>query len=436
MSERHDQFWAEFFGIPAAELGEPGVSVVSHVGLDGYRGVWFFLRGRRMVVSAPGPWVEHIRGALTRMPSAVVLPDQKALVEIFGSSLDRSIGPTFQGALDPGQLRTTTSQHVRALTDADSDAVSEFRDLCGVEDWDDSAIEKAQLLRCGFFDNGRVASIAGFRQWSPSAGDPCVLTLPDYRGRGYAKEVVGRVLAAAIAQGHVPLYQTLEANVAAVHVALGLGYVRYANHVAVRLSTEEPSNLAVARAERPATLRWPLPPLNARALDGQTERTEVAEVVVHRVAIRRATADDAEAIATVHAASIRGLASGNYSSSQISAWSSGKEPQRYRDAMAAGESMWVAQHGNEVVGFGSWRGNELRAIYVSPEYARVGVGTQLLVAVESDARANGCRDLRLESSLNAVPFYRTHGWSEVSRATRTLRSGAVLECVVMEKALD
>jgi hypothetical protein len=47
MSERHDMFWAEFFGITAADLRTPGLSVVSHVGLTGYRGAWFFLRGSR-----------------------------------------------------------------------------------------------------------------------------------------------------------------------------------------------------------------------------------------------------------------------------------------------------------------------------------------------------------------------------------------------------
>ena len=241
MTERHDQFWAEFFGIAAADLAEPGVSVVSHVGLAGYRGVWFFLRGPRLVVSAPDPWLQHICGALAQTRNPAALPDQNALLEIFGLSLERSIGPAFHGALDAPQLRTSASQHVRALTEADSDAVSEFRDRCGIEDWDHSAIEKAQLLRCGYFDDGRLVSIAGFRPWSSTAGDPCVLTLSDYRGRGHAKEVVGKVLAGAFAQGHLLLFQTLEANIAAVRVALGLGYVRYANHVAVRLTTEEPS---------------------------------------------------------------------------------------------------------------------------------------------------------------------------------------------------
>jgi len=242
MSERHDQFWAEFFGIAATDLGQSGLSIVSHVGLDGYRGVWFFLRGSRLVVSAPTAWVQHIRDVLARAPNPTGLPDRKALAELFGSSLERSIGPAFQGSLEASQFRSIPSSRVRALTDADSGALSEFRDLCGAEDWSDSALEKAQLLRYGSFDSHRLASVAGFRLKSPAAGDPCVVTLPDYRGRGHAKQAVSGVIAAAIDRGHILLYQTLEANVAAVRLALGLGYVRYANHIAVRLTTEEPSN--------------------------------------------------------------------------------------------------------------------------------------------------------------------------------------------------
>lgn len=151
--------------------------------------------------------------------------------------------------------------------------------------------------------------------------------------------------------------------------------------------------------------------------------------------IRRATAEDADEISEVHVASILGLASGHYSATQIAAWSSGKEPERYRKAMASGERFWVARRHNRIVGFGSWHGDELRAIYVRPDYAREGVGSELLEAVENDARASGHRELQLEASLNAVPFYLSKGWTEVSRATRTLRTGTPLECAMMTKAL-
>jgi GNAT superfamily N-acetyltransferase len=241
MGERHDAFWAEWFGVEATDLRSPGVSIVSHRGLQGYRGAWFFMHGGRLVVSAPDGWVERIRGALAGVAQHRALPTEAWLAELFGESLERLVGPAFQGALDAGNFRPFSSAQVRTLTSADADAVAVFRSACGADGWSDAALDKALLFRMGYFDGSRLVALAGFRPWSASAGDPCVLTLPDYRGRGCAKAVVSRVLATALAREHVPLYQTLEANAAAVGVALSLGYERYANHVAVRLTTDAPT---------------------------------------------------------------------------------------------------------------------------------------------------------------------------------------------------
>jgi GNAT superfamily N-acetyltransferase len=235
MSERDDVFWAEYFGISAADLRTPGLSIVRHAALAGYRGVWFFLHGSRLIASAPDAWLDRIRNVLARAPDPPELPAPAALVELFGASVERTIGPTFVGSLEVRHFRPVSSAHVRALTDADSDVVTDFRNACAADDWNDSAIEKAQSFRAAYFDDGRIVSVAGFRPWTAVAGDPCVVTLSDHRGRGCGKAVVSDVLAAAIARDHVLLYQTLDANVAAVRIALDLGYARYANRLAVRL---------------------------------------------------------------------------------------------------------------------------------------------------------------------------------------------------------
>jgi len=68
-----------------------------------------------------------------------------------------------------------------------------------------------------------------------------VLTHPAHRGSGLGRNVVSEVVRRALAQHQLLLYQTLESNVAAVRLALGLGYTRYARHLAVRLKNHEPS---------------------------------------------------------------------------------------------------------------------------------------------------------------------------------------------------
>ena len=55
--------------------------------------------------------------------------------------------------------------------------------------------------------------------------------------------------------------------------------------------------------------------------------------------------------------------------------------------------------------------------------------------LEARARELGFRVLRMESSLTAVPFYASHGFRELDRGERRLRSGVLMTCVHMEKAL-
>jgi putative acetyltransferase len=153
------------------------------------------------------------------------------------------------------------------------------------------------------------------------------------------------------------------------------------------------------------------------------------------VIVRRATADDAAAIALVHAAAIRGLASTHYEPAQISAWSADKQPDRYRRALAAGERMFVATVNGSVIGFAACQDDEVRAVYVDPRYIRRGIGTRLLATVEDEALARGARVLRLEASLNAVAFYSLRGYKECGRATHPLRGGEHLDCVLMTKIL-
>ena len=57
---------------------------------------------------------------------------------------------------------------------------------------------------------------------------------------GHGAAVVSAIVSRALNDGKTLLYQTLEANEAAVRHAARLGYRRYATHVAVRLTGEPP----------------------------------------------------------------------------------------------------------------------------------------------------------------------------------------------------
>jgi hypothetical protein len=173
MSRAHDLFWAEFFGIPAADFDEPGTSVVQHVGLAGYRGVWFFRRGPRLVVSAPDGWLVRIRGGLADIASDRRLPAEEDLRRFFGRDLERCIGPAFHGAIDSTGFRPAHSENVRSLENADAAAIAAFRKDCSPGDWDASGLDEARHDRAAYFEDGTITAMAGLRRRSATVADPC-----------------------------------------------------------------------------------------------------------------------------------------------------------------------------------------------------------------------------------------------------------------------
>lgn len=238
MGLRDDKFWADFLGVEPTDWSTPGVSVQPHVGLRGFRGFWCFLRQRRLVVSAPAPWLPRLTEAIRRVDEEQLMkPD--FWTQALQGDFDRAIGPAFQGSLDPTSFEPRANTSVRPVADSDRAAIEQMKADSGA-DWDAGGLDRAPLFRHAYFEGGVVAAMAGYRAWSDDAGDPCILTRPDARSRGCGAAVSTAVVAQALAHGKLLLYQTLESNQAAVRLALSLGYERYANHLAIRLKREAP----------------------------------------------------------------------------------------------------------------------------------------------------------------------------------------------------
>jgi GNAT superfamily N-acetyltransferase len=231
---RDDQFWADFLGIDPTEWGKVGVSIHPHAGLRGYRGLWCFRRGERTVVSAPTSWITQLNG-LTKGRTGDELMQPAFWEQGLSDAFELAIGPAFQGRLDPVKFVKRANACVRSIGGADDRAVEQFRTACGAE-W--NMPDDATSFRHAYFERGVITALAGYRAWSENAGDPCVLARPDARSGGRGAAVTSAVVAEALAHGKLLLYQTLESNEPAVRIALSLGYERYANHLAIRLSRD------------------------------------------------------------------------------------------------------------------------------------------------------------------------------------------------------
>jgi len=161
------------------------------------------------------------------------------------------------------------------------------------------------------------------------------------------------------------------------------------------------------------------------------------------VLVREAEPSDVQAIAAVHAASVRGLAAAHYDDERIASWSdSSADDFSIPDdgaqvVVAEAPGSGGSEAGGEVAGFGAidLESGEVRAVYVHPDHAGGGVGSAILRELEGRAREQGLPDLHLTASLNAVPFYERHGWASTGPTVHEIDDGVELEAVEMEKSL-
>jgi putative acetyltransferase len=155
---------------------------------------------------------------------------------------------------------------------------------------------------------------------------------------------------------------------------------------------------------------------------------------MHRM--RRAERADAAAMHAVHAAAVRTGCRGHYRDEDVEAWATRATAAGWDDDVAR-RDVAVAEDGRRVLGFGVLDPDlaELRALYVHPDAARLGVGAALLATLECVARLRGLRALRLDATLNAVSFYARAGWHAEGPSTRTIAPARDVACVAMTRSL-
>jgi GNAT superfamily N-acetyltransferase len=153
--------------------------------------------------------------------------------------------------------------------------------------------------------------------------------------------------------------------------------------------------------------------------------------------IRTAVAADVEGIMAVQASAILQICGAVYKPDEIAAWTAGgKDPGRYLAGIAEGRFSVAVVEG-VVAGFYDLDVGkaELRGLFVDAGHGRRGIGRALLKHAEFSAVRQGVRRLRLDSTLNAIPFYEAQGFVLAEMGMFRLQSGMLLPCGVMHKEL-
>ena len=77
---------------------------------------------------------------------------------------------------------------------------------------------------------------------------------------------------------------------------------------------------------------------------------------------------------------------------------------------------------------------KIRAFFIHPDWARRGLGSRILEACESAARAAGFSRFEMGATLTGVPLYLQRGYHVLERIEVPLRNGAALPIVRMAKS--
>lgn len=176
--------------------------------------------------------------------------------------------------------------------------------------------------------------------------------------------------------------------------------------------------------------------------------------------LRVANVEDVPGIRELIDASVRALQKGDYSAAQIDA---SLRTVFTLDSQLIADGTYLIAHTEEgeLAGCGGWSRRmtlyggdhqveriepelldpavdaaKVRAIFVHPRFARMGLGSLILEAAERAAEEAGFRRFEMGSTLTGVALYSLKGYREVERVMVPVGGGEDIEVVRMVKNAD
>lgn len=152
--------------------------------------------------------------------------------------------------------------------------------------------------------------------------------------------------------------------------------------------------------------------------------------------IRPYDARDAATLANLFRASVRHIASRDYTATQVQAWAPDVIDERRFGERCERKFTRIAEVEGRIAGFTDLEPDgHVDMLYVHPDFARRGVARALLQHIENVARGLGVRRLYTEASVTARPVFEGAGFRVIAPQVVTIR-GEALTNYRMEKRLD
>ncbi|SDI30607.1 GNAT family N-acetyltransferase [Chryseobacterium jejuense] len=126
-------------------------------------------------------------------------------------------------------LNLGSSENTRPLTEDDAEHFSMFESLSTEEDLDGAFVELDHWKVYGIFENNQLVAATSMYPWQDTQlSDIGVITLDQFRGKGYAKQAVAIISKAALEEGYEPQYRCQLDNTASVALAKKLNLSLFA----------------------------------------------------------------------------------------------------------------------------------------------------------------------------------------------------------------
>lgn len=156
----------------------------------------------------------------------------------------------------------------------------------------------------------------------------------------------------------------------------------------------------------------------------------------HALTFRVANPSEIDDLWTLRTRAARVQCAGYYPPQKLDAWLSCPPSEAFNHHLARGHAI-VGEIGTTLIGYTviDAETQELEALFVAPGYFRQGYGCELLAEAERLATALDIETLSLSAALNAIGFYRAHGYELLEVDEMAHRSGVMLKRGVMRKRL-
>lgn len=133
------------------------------------------------------------------------------------------------------------------------------------------------------------------------------------------------------------------------------------------------------------------------------------------VIFRRSTKQDSEAVFEITSASVNCLSPYPYPKEVVDTWMTGRTGADYLEDCSNHE-IWIAEHDEIPIEFAHAVPGELKRLFVYVRYAGKGVGAALMERALLDAQQNESGAIKIDATLNAVPFYEKWGFKQIGKS--------------------